>query len=55
MDNFVDPFKTGVNYADFLKAVGSKTIKIYCKGKLTVEQIEWLIEDLKHYKQNKNK
>ena len=55
MDSFVDPFKTGVNYEMFLKAVGSKTIKTYCKGKLTEEQIEWLIEDLKHYKQNKNK
>lgn len=55
MDSFVNPFEQGVNYADFLKAVGSKTIKTYCKGKLTVEQIEWLIEDLKHYKPNKNK
>lgn len=55
MDNFVNPFKEGVNYADFLKALGAKTIKTYCKGKLTDEQIEWLIEDLKNYKPNKNK
>ncbi len=55
MVNFVNPFDKGVNYEMFLKAIGSKTIKTYCKGKLTIEQIEWLIEDLKHYKQNKNK
>lgn len=53
MDNFINPFKTGVNYEMFLKALGAKTIKTYCKGKLTEEQIEWLIEDLKHYKPNK--
>lgn len=55
MDNFCNPFEVGVNYDMFLKALGTKTVKIYCKGKLTDEQIEWLINDLKHYKLNKNK
>ena len=55
MDKFVNPFEVGVNYDMFLKALGTKTVKLYCKGKLTEEQIEWLIEDLKHYKLNKNK
>ena len=55
MDKFCNPFETGVNYDMFLKALGTKTVKLYCKGKLTEEQIEWLIEDLKHYKLNKNK
>ena len=55
MDKFVNPFEPGVNYDMFLKALGTKTVKLYCKGKLTEEQIDWLIEDLKHYKLNKNK
>ena len=55
MGNFCNPFETGINYDMFLKALGTKTVKIYCKGKLTEDQIEWLIEDLKHYKLNKNK
>jgi hypothetical protein len=55
MDKFVNPFEVGVNYEHFLTALGAKTIKTYCKGKLTNEQIEWLINDLKHYKLNKNK
>ena len=55
MDKFCNPFDKGVNYDMFLKALGTKTVKTYCKGKLTDEQIEWLINDLKHYKLNKNK
>ena len=55
MDNFCNPFEPGINYDMFLKALGTKTVKLYCKGKLTEEQIEWLINDLKHYKLNKNK
>ena len=48
--NFVNPFTPGVNYADFLEAVGKKTVEDYCKGKLEPGQLEWLIEDLTHYK-----
>lgn len=55
MDNFCNPFEAGVNYEMFVKALGTKSVKTYCKGKLTDEQIEWLINDLKHYKLNKNK
>jgi len=51
--DFVNPFEQGVNYADFEKALGNKKIETYCKGKLTKEQIEWLIEDFNIYKNNK--
>lgn len=49
---FLNPFDDGVNYEHFLKACGGadKAAK-YCEGKLTKEQIEFLVEDLKHYKQ----
>ena len=48
---FVNPFEDGVSYVDFLEAVGKKTVEEYCKGKLEQSQIDWLIEDLKHFKQ----
>lgn len=48
---FVNPFSEGVNYKDFLKAIPSGvTVEEYCKDKLTKEQIEWLVEDIKFYK-----
>lgn len=47
---FVNPFEAGVNYEMFLKAVGKQTVKEYCKDKLTTEQIEFLENDLTHYK-----
>ena len=51
---FLNPFDKGVNYEDFLKACkGDENVAKYCEGKLTKEQIEWLIEDLKLYKNNK--
>lgn len=55
MDKFCNPFEVGINYDMFLKALGTKTVKTYCKNYLTNEQIEWLMNDLKHYKLNKNK
>jgi len=53
--DFVNPFEQGVNYAEFEKALGNKKIETYCKGKLSQEQIDFLVEDFKHYKQNKIK
>lgn len=46
---FVNPFDPGVNYDHFTEAMGNKTVKEYCDGKLTAEQIEWLENDLKFY------
>jgi translation elongation factor EF-1beta len=48
---FVNPFEKGVNYQMFLEAVGNSKVEDYCKGHLTEEQIDFLINDLKHYKQ----
>jgi hypothetical protein len=47
---FLNPFKSGVTYVQFLKAVGKKTISEYCENKLTKEQIEWLENDIKSIK-----
>lgn len=47
---FVNPFEVGVNYKDFCDAKGEQSVKEYCEGKLTAEQIEWLENDLKFYK-----
>lgn len=47
---FVNPFTPGVSYAQFLESIPEGTsVAEYCKGKITEEQIEWLINDLKHY------
>lgn len=48
--DFLNPFNKGVNYDMFLEAKGKESVKDYCKGHLTDEQIEWLENDLKHYK-----
>jgi len=50
-EEFVNPFEAGVNYKTFLDAVGDAKVEDYCKDKLTQEQIDFLIEDLKHYNQ----
>lgn len=51
---FVNPFEVGVNYEQFLKAIPEKTsVEDYCKGNLTAEQIEWLVNDLSHFTKNK--
>lgn len=51
---FLNPFKPGVNYEQFLGSVPSGlSVKEYCEGNLTKEEIEWLEADLEHYKQNK--
>ncbi len=46
----VNPFEDGVNYKEFLEALGSNKIEDYLKDVCSKEQIEWLIEDLKQYK-----
>lgn len=52
---FVNPFEAGINYKTFLEAIPEKTsVKDYCKGNLTDEQIEWLENDLSHYLKTKN-
>lgn len=48
-----NPFNDGVNYEMFLNELGNKNIDEFLKGKCTAEQIEWLKEDLKHYKPKK--
>ena len=50
---FLNPFNKGVNYKQFLNSVPEKTtVADYCKGNLEKEQIEWLLNDLQHYKKN---
>lgn len=47
---FVNPFEAGVNYEQFLNAIPEGvTVEDYCKGNLEQSQIDWLIEDLKHF------
>lgn len=52
-ETVVNPFESGVNYKMFLDALGSNKVEDYLKDTCTKEQINWLIEDLKLYKNNK--
>ena len=48
-ENIVNPFESGIDYKMLLEALGSNKVEEYLKDTCTKEQIEWLIEDLKHY------
>lgn len=51
VQEFINPFAAGVSYKSFLEAIPEGvSVEDYCKDKLTPEQIEWLVNDLKHYK-----
>lgn len=52
-EEFLNPFATGVSYADFLKAVGTQTIALYCKGKLTDEEIAFIEKEISLIKKDK--
>lgn len=55
-NGFLSPFGTGVNYKMFLEAIPKgTTVKEYCKGNLTTEQIDWLENDLNHYQESLEK
>jgi len=51
---YVNPFDIGVNYDMVLASIPKGvTIENHFKNKLKKEQIDWLVNDLKHYKNNK--
>ncbi len=50
---FVNPFKPGTSYADFVTAMGNKTVSEYCQDNLTTEQINWLETEIEHFKNKK--
>ena len=55
-NEFLNPFATGVNYKMFLEAIPKgTTVKEYCEGTLTKEQIDWLENDLTHYQESLEK
>ena len=48
---FVDPMKSGVTYDQFIKAMGTKSVREYLKGKPYSEhQIVWLENEIKQFK-----
>ena len=48
---FINPFESGVNYEQFLASIPEGvSVEEHCKNNLTKAQIEWLVEDLKHFK-----
>jgi len=54
MGVFINPFDAGVTYEAFLKSMPKgKSVAQHMKGKCSVEQIEWLLIELKQYKKTK--
>lgn len=52
-EDFLSPFDKGVNYKDFLASIPEgKTVEQHCKGNITDEQLEFLLQDLEHYTNN---
>lgn len=52
-EKFVNPFDSGVTYADFLAAVPKgKTVEEYCNKQIEAEQLEWLLVELEIFKNN---
>jgi hypothetical protein len=49
-DKFVNPFQKGVTYADFVKALGDKTVAEYAGAYLTIQEVSWLEREIEHYK-----
>lgn len=47
---FVDPFETGVTYENFIQALGEKSVKDYLSATHTEEQINWIEEEINHFK-----
>ncbi len=54
-EGFLNPLATGVSYKEFLKAIPEgTTVEKYCEGKLTQDEITWLLVELRHYESNRN-
>lgn len=54
MSKFLNPFTKGVTYERFLKSIPKgKTVKEHLKGKCTVEQINWIVEEINNLKTTK--
>tara|TARA_R110000744_G_scaffold121116_2_gene225536 strand:+ start:8700 stop:9008 length:309 start_codon:yes stop_codon:yes gene_type:complete len=56
-DGFLNPFTTGVTYADFVDSIPKgKEVAEHLKGrKLSDEAIEWISEEVKNFKKNNKK
>ena len=51
MAKFLNPFGKGVTYKEFLKSVPKgKSVKDHLKGKCTLEEVEFIENELKQIK-----
>lgn len=50
-NKFLNPFSPGVTYEAFLKTLGKdETVAEHLKGKISDNQIKWLLNDLQNLK-----
>jgi hypothetical protein len=51
IDGFLNPFTEGVTYAEFLSSIpNGKTVAEHLQGKLTNTEINWICEEVEHFK-----
>jgi hypothetical protein len=51
---FLNPFTEGVTYADFLASIPEgKKVADHLKGKLSEDEINWICEEVNHFKKSK--
>jgi hypothetical protein len=52
-ENFLNPFTSGVSYADFLNAIPDGiTVRKYCEGNLTEDETNWIENEIEHFDNN---
>lgn len=55
-DGFLNPFDEGVTYAKFVSSIpDGKTVAEYCAGKLDKDSINWISNEVEHFKNNQKK
>jgi hypothetical protein len=54
MGGFLNPFTEGVTYAEFLSSIpNGKTVAEHLEGKLTNTEIDWVCQEVEHFKKLK--
>lgn len=54
--DFINPLDAGVTYDEFVASIPKgKSVEAHLKGKVTKAELNWLVEEIANYKNNKKK
>jgi len=55
-EGFINPLDAGVTYEEFVASIPKgKSVETHLKGKMTKDELNWIVEEINHYKNNKKK